>query len=67
MKLEQFLIPILVFLIGLALTYIGALLKIIHFEIGFVTGNFTLTIATFIKVFAIILVIIRLFIIYRTK
>lgn len=65
MKLEKFIIPIIIFLIGLGLTYLGALLKIIHFEIGFLTGNLVLTIATGIKIFAIILTIIKFILIHR--
>lgn len=67
MKLKEFIIPIIVFLVGLILTYLGALLKIIHFEIGFLTSNILLAIATFIKVIAVILVMIKLIIIYKNK
>ncbi|WP_282136620.1 hypothetical protein [Seonamhaeicola maritimus] len=67
MKLKEFIIPIIVFLVGLILTYLGALLKIIHFEIGFLTSNILLAIATFIKVVAVILVMIKLIIIYKNK
>ncbi len=67
MKLKQFILPLIIFLVGLAVTYIGALLKIIHFEIGILTGNLFITLATFIKVLAIIIAIIKLIIIYKGK
>lgn len=67
MKFKQFIIPIIIFLIGLALTYIGALLKIIHFEIGLLTGNLLLSIATFFKVIAVVYAIIILIIFYIKK
>ncbi|GEM_PF-3170510 len=66
MKLKPFIIPIICFLIGMALTTIGALLKIIHFEIGAVTGNTLLSIATVFKLVAIIWAIAKLIQIYRT-
>ncbi|PWH81484.1 hypothetical protein DIS18_14475 [Algibacter marinivivus] len=64
MKFKQFVVPIVIFLIGLAATYIGALLKIIHFEIGFLTGNILITIATFLKVIAVVYTIIILVVFY---
>lgn len=67
MKLKQFIIPIIIFLFGLGLTYVGALLKIIHFEIGFLTGNFMFAIATFLKVLAIVFIIIKLILFYIKK
>ena len=67
MKAKQFVIPIILLLIGLAVISIGALLKIMHFEWGFLTGNFLLAVGTIIKVLALILVIIRLVFVYRNK
>ncbi len=67
MKFKPFIVPIIVFLIGWAITYIGALFKIIHFEIGLLTGNKLLIFATIIKVLAIIIAIIKLIILYKKK
>ncbi len=67
MELKKFIIPLIIFLLGLGLTYIGALLKIIHFEIGFFNGNALLSIATFLKVIAVVYVIIMLIVFYNKK
>lgn len=67
MKAKQFVIPIIMLLIGLALISIGALFKIIQFETGFLTGDFLLAVGTIIKVLALILVIIRLVFVYRDQ
>ncbi|TYA94772.1 hypothetical protein [Seonamhaeicola marinus] len=53
--------PIIIFLIGWAMTYIGALFKVIHFEIYYLTGNRILILATVIKVTAIAIAIFKLF------
>ncbi len=52
---------IIVFVLGLMLDIIGALFKIIHFEIGPFTGNVFLTIGAFIKLISIIMLLIKLF------
>lgn len=67
MKAKQFVIPIILLLIGLAVISIGVLLKIMHLEWGFITGNLLLAIGTIIKVLALILVIIRLVFVYRNN
>ncbi len=67
MRLKPFIIPIVCFLIGMGLTSIGALFKIIHFELGFITGNVLLSTSTGFKLVAIILAITKLIDIYRNK
>lgn len=47
--------------IGLLLTFVGAVLKITHMEIGPVNGNNLLTIAMFIEVIGGILFLYKLF------
>ncbi len=51
---------IILFLIGLIYNIIGALFKITHIEIGFITGNLLLIIGMAIQILAIILFIIKL-------
>lgn len=51
---------IVLFVVGIIITTFGALLKIIHFEIGPLTGNFVLVIGIFIKISAAILFIFKL-------
>ncbi len=60
MKIRQFIIPIVTFLIGIIIATLGTLLKIIHFEMGLITGNLLITIGLVIKVIAVIWTIIRL-------
>ncbi|WP_396152446.1 hypothetical protein [Flavobacterium sp.] len=43
---------IILFVISVIITIFGALLKILHFEIGPLTGNFILTIGMFTKIIA---------------
>ncbi|MDP2161564.1 MAG: gliding motility protein GldL [Flavobacterium sp.] len=51
---------ITLFVLGIIITTFGALLKIIHFKIGPLTGNLTLIIGMFIKISAAILFIFKL-------
>ena len=52
---------IAIFIIGTIITVIGALFKIVHFELGVVTGNVLLTIGMLYQVFAGIVFIVKLF------
>ncbi len=52
---------IALFLLGLIFVIFGALLKITHFELGFLTGNLVLFIGKLIEVIAILIFIIKLF------
>ena len=51
---------IVLFILGFILTIFGSLLKIIHFEIGPLTGNLILTIGMFTKIIAGIIFIFKL-------
>ena len=51
---------IAIFLLGLIIVIFGALLKITHFEFGFVTGNLVLLIGKIIEVTAVVIFIIKL-------
>jgi hypothetical protein len=57
---KKLILPIIIFLIGLSFALVGALLKILHFEFGFVTGNILLTVGAIIKVIAIVTAIVKL-------
>ncbi|HTO35737.1 MAG TPA: hypothetical protein VLZ72_05835 [Flavobacterium sp.] len=48
--------------IGFILIFIGALFKIIHFEIGFISGNLLLIVGTFCEIFGGILFLYKLLI-----
>lgn len=65
MKLKPFIFPIICFLLGMSFTIIGALFKIIHFEIGFLSGNILLSISTLFKLVAIVWAIVKLVEAYR--
>ncbi len=65
MKLKPFIFPIVCYLLGIGFATIGALFKIIHFEIGFLTGNILLTISTGLKLVAIVWAIIKLIEAYK--
>lgn len=55
---NKYIISILIF--GGILTILGALLKIIHFEIGFITGNLTLTTGMLLEIGALIVFVIKI-------
>ena len=50
-----------IFIIGTLITFIGALFKIVHFELGAITANVLLTIGLLCQVFAGIVFIAKLF------
>ena len=52
---------LIILAIGFILTIIGALFKIMHFEIGFLTGNFALTVGMFLEIIGGILFLYKLF------
>ena len=52
---------LIILAIGFILTIIGALFKIMHFEIGFITGNLLLTVGMFCEIFGGILFLYKLF------
>ncbi len=52
---------LIIIAIGFILTIVGALLKIMHFEIGFVTGNLLLVVGMNCKIFGGILFLYKLF------
>lgn len=57
---------IIIFVVGLIFTIFGALFKILHFEIGPLTGNYILTIGSFLEILSAIILIIKLFLIKKT-
>ena len=40
---------IVLFILGMIITIFGSLLKILHFEIGPITGNFVIVLGTFLE------------------
>ncbi len=55
---NKYIIAILIF--GTILTVLGALLKITHFEFGFVTGNITLTTGMILEAVALFIFVIKI-------
>lgn len=51
---------IALFVIGVIFTIFGALFKVMHFEIGPLTGNTILTIGMFIEIIACLLFVFKL-------
>lgn len=52
---------LIILAIGLLLTFIGAVLKITHLEIGSLNGNNILTVGMFVEIFGGILFLYKLF------
>jgi hypothetical protein len=63
MKLKEFVTPLIVLLIGIGLTILGATFKILHLQFA----PQLLLVGTFIEFFAILLAIIKLIKIARSK
>ncbi|WP_375237913.1 gliding motility protein GldL [Aurantibacter sp.] len=63
MKLKEFITPLIVLLIGIGLTILGATFKILHLQFA----PQLLLVGTFIEFFAILLTIIKLIKIARNK
>lgn len=55
---NKYIFSVLIF--GGILTILGALLKVIHFEFGFITGNLTLTIGMVLEVIALTIFVIKI-------
>lgn len=55
---NKYIFSVLIF--GGILTILGALLKITHFEFGFITGNLTLTIGMLLEAIALTIFVIKI-------
>lgn len=55
---NKYLIGIILF--GVIITIFGALIKILHYEFGIITGNLLLTIGLFTEIIGIFLLILKL-------
>ncbi|WP_208012137.1 GldL-related protein [Flavobacterium psychrotolerans] len=51
---------IAIFIFSMILTFFGALLKIMHFEFGGITGNLVLTIGMLLEAISLFMIIIKL-------
>ena len=67
MSIKDFVIPIILFLIGLAFRIVGSLFKILHWEIGFLNGGLLLIVATGFQIIAIVIAILKLISFYTSK
>lgn len=65
MNIKNFIVPLLIFLIGAGFYIIGVLLKILHWQFGFVDGSLVLIIASFVQILAIIVAIYKLILLYK--
>lgn len=63
--LKKFVVPLVLFLIGIAFYILGALLKVLHWGLGNFNGATLLIIASIIQFIAIVLAIVTLVKIYR--
>ena len=65
--LKRFIIPIVLFLIGIGFYILGALFKILHWGFGFLNAPNFLIIASLFQLLAISLAILKLLKIYKRK
>ncbi len=63
MNLKQFTKPLIILLIGIALTILGATFKVLHFQFA----SQLLLVGTFLEFFAILMAIVKLIKIARNK
>lgn len=58
MTLRNFVLPIIIFLLGMTFNIVGALFKILHWEYGPFNGSSLLTIGSIIEVVSVIALIV---------
>lgn len=67
MRFKNFIIPIIIFLIGIGFYILGVLFKILHWQISFLNGAIFIVIASFLQLFAIVISIIKLASAYKSN
>ena len=65
--LKKFIVPIIVFLIGIGFYIAAALFKMLHWGLGAFNASTLLIIASVLQLIAIVLAIIQLLKIYRSR
>ena len=65
MQLKKFLLPIILFLVGMVLVTIGAAFKILHWDLGFIDATIFIAVGSVIEVVASIIAIVKLILMYR--
>lgn len=60
MKFKSFILPLVLFLCGLIVRIIGALFKILHWELGPFNGGLLITIASLLQIIALVFAIVIL-------
>ena len=64
MKFKAFIPAIVIFLIGIIFTIIGALFKVLHWELGHINGGYLLAIGSIVEVISVVIVILMLLVFY---
>jgi hypothetical protein len=67
MKIKDFIIHLILFLIGVGFYIASALFKILHWGFGFLNGSVLLITASIIQLIAIVIAIIKLISIYKKE
>lgn len=65
MDLKKFKLPIILFLVGMVLITIGAMFKILHWDLGFIDATIFIAIGSLIEVVASIIAIVKLIVLYK--
>ena len=65
MDLKKFKLPIILFLVGMVLITIGAMFKILHWDLGFIDATIFIAIGSLIEVVASIIAIVKLILLYK--
>ncbi|PVW13104.1 hypothetical protein [Marixanthomonas spongiae] len=65
MNPKKFLLPIILFLVGMVLITMGAAFKILHWDLCFIDANIFIAIGSVVEVVASIIAIVKLVLIYK--
>lgn len=65
MDLKKFKLPIVLFVIGMVLITFGAIVTMLHWDLGFINATIFIAIGSVIEVAASIIAIVKLILMYR--
>jgi len=65
MDLKKFKLPIILFIIGMVLITMGAIVTMLHWDLGFIDATIFIAIGSVIEVAASIIAIVKLILMYK--
>ncbi|RFN60204.1 hypothetical protein [Marixanthomonas ophiurae] len=65
MDLKKFTLPIILFVIGMVLITLGAIVTMLHWDLGFIDATIFIAVGSVIEVAASIIAIVKLVLMYK--